>query len=95
MPEGFDALGAAALRDLLAYMTVDDNRFRIIDLGGAFTANSGRGLYITPEQEDDTVTFRSYGLKRVEDIPFDVISPEKAVANVVVLMGGASDSWSR
>ena len=95
MPEGFDALGAAALRDLLAYMTVDDNRFRIIDLGGAFTANSGRGLYITPEQEDDTVTFRSYGLKRVEDIPFDVISPEKAVANVVVLKGGASDSWSR
>ncbi|MFM7555500.1 MAG: c-type cytochrome, partial [Verrucomicrobiota bacterium] len=95
MPEGFDALGAAALRDLLAYMTVDDTRFRILDLGGAFTANSGRGLYITPEQEDDTVTFRSYGLKRVEDIPFDVISPEKAVANVVVLKGGAPDSWSR
>ena len=95
MPEGFEALGAPALRDLLAYICADDNRFRLLDLSGAFTANSGRGLYISPENEDETVSFRSYGLKRVEDIPFDVVSPNKAVANVVLLKGGAPDSWSR
>ena len=95
MPEGFEALGAAALRDLLAYICADDNKYRILDLTGAFTANSGRGLYISPEHEDETVTFRTYGMKRIEDIPFDIISPDKAVANVVVLKGGAADSWSR
>ena len=95
MPEGFEALGAPALRDLLAYLCADENRFRLLDLAGAFTANSSRGLYITPENPDDSIQFRSYGLKRVEDIPFDVVSPDKAVANVVVLKGGAPDAWSR
>lgn len=95
MPEGFEALGAPALRDLLSYICADENKYRILDLAGAFTANSGRGLYTTPEQEDDTVTFRSYGMKRVEDIPFDIISPDKAVANVIVLKGGAPESYSR
>ena len=95
MPEGFDQLGAEGLRDLLAYICADENRFRMLDLTGAFTANSSRGLYITPENPDDSITFRSYGLKKVEDIPFDVVSPLKAVANVVVLRGGAPNSWSR
>ena len=95
MPEGFDQLGAEGLRDLLAYLCADENRFRMLDLTSAFTANNSRGLYISPEHQDETVLFRSYGLKRVDDIPFDVISPQKAVANVVVLKGGAPGSWSR
>ncbi len=95
MPEGFEQLGAEGLRDLLAYLCADENRFRMIDLTSAFTANSGRGLYNDPEVVDETVTFRSYGLKRVDDIPFTVISPTKAVANVVVLRGGAPNAWSR
>ena len=95
MPEGFEALGAEGLRDILAYICADDSRFRLLDLSGAFTANNARGLYISPEHEDETVSFRSYGLKRIEDVPFDIVSPEKAVANVIVLKGGASESWSR
>lgn len=95
MPEGFDQLGADGLRDLLAYLCADESRFRMIDLTSAFTANSGRGLYNDPEVIDETVTFRSYGLKRVDDVPFTVISPTKAVANVVVLRGGAPNAWSR
>jgi uncharacterized protein len=95
MPEGFDQLGADGLRDLLAFLCADEIRFRMLDLTGAFTANNSRGLYNSPDNVDETVTFRSYGMKRVDDIPFDVISPQKAVANVVVLKGGAPESWSR
>ncbi|MBL9174097.1 MAG: ThuA domain-containing protein, partial [Verrucomicrobiales bacterium] len=95
MPEGFEQLGADGLRDLLAYLCADENRYRMLDLTGAFTANNSRGLYNTPDEVDETVTFRSYGLKRVEDIPFDVVSPQKAVANVIVLKGGAPNAWSR
>lgn len=95
MPEGFDQLGAEGLRDLLAFLSADDNRFRMLDLTTAFTANNSRGLYNSPDNVDETVTFRSYGMKRVDDIPFDVVGPQKAVANVVVLKGGAPNSWSR
>lgn len=95
MPEGFEQLGGDGLRDLLAFICADESRFRMLDLTAAFTANSGRGLYYSPDHEDETVTFRSYGLKRVDDVPFDVVSPQKAVANVIVLRGGAPDSWSR
>lgn len=95
MPEGFESLGADGLRDLLAYLCVDESRFRLIDLTRAFTASNSRGLFISPENVDETVTFNRYGLRRVEDVPFDVISPEKAVANVIVLKGGDRNSWSR
>jgi len=52
-------------------------------------------LFISPENVDETVTFNRYGLRRVEDVPFDVLSPDKAAANVIALKGGAPDSWSR
>lgn len=95
MPEGFEQLGADGLRDLLAYICADENRFRMLDLTSAFTANNSRGLYNSPDNTDETVAFRSYGMKRVDDIPFDVISPLKAIANVVVLKGGTPNAWSR
>ena len=95
MPEGLEALGAEGLRDLLAYLCADENRFRILDLTGAFTANNSRGLYWNPENTDDSVRFNRYGLRRIEDVPFDIISPDKAVANTVVLKGGDPASWSR
>jgi hypothetical protein len=31
----------------------------------------------------------------VDSVPFDVISPNKAVANAVVLKGGANNGWSK
>jgi uncharacterized protein len=95
MPEGFEALGAAGLRDLLSYLCADENRFRIVDLTKAFTASNSRGIYAGPDDVDGTVRFNRYGLRRVEDVPFDVISPDKVGANVVVLRGGAPGSWSR
>ena len=95
MPEGFEQLGGEGLRDLLAFICADEGRFRTLDLTRAFTANNSRGLFQSADNLDETVQFRSYNLKRVEDIPFDVVSPLKAVANVIVLKGGARDSWSR
>ncbi len=95
MPEGFEQLGAEGLRDLLTYICADESRFRVLDLSKAFTANNSRGLFITPDNREDTVAFRKYGLLKAGDVPFDVLSPDKAVANVVVLKGGAPGSWSR
>ena len=95
MPEGFEGLGADGLRDLLAFLCADENRFRILDLTQAFTANNSRGLFFSPENLGETVTFNRYGLRKVEDVPFDIISPDKAAANVIVLRGGAPDSWSK
>jgi uncharacterized protein len=89
MPEGFEALGGDGLRDVLAYICADENRFRILDLSGAFTANTAHGMYMATENDFETVTFKRFGLQRVEDVPFDVISPEKLVANAIVLKGGS------
>ena len=95
MPEGFEQLGAEGLRDLLAYICADESRFRLLDLTKAFTANNSRGLFVSPDNREDTISFRKYGLQKAGDVPFDIISPDKAVANVVVLKGGAGGSWSR
>lgn len=88
MPEGFEALGGEGLRNILAYICADEIRFRIIDLTKAFTVNSSHGMYITQDDPEQTVTFRRHGLLKAGDIPFDVINPEKVVANAVVLKGG-------
>jgi putative heme-binding domain-containing protein len=89
MPEGFEALGAEALRDLLAYLCAEENRFRILDLSAAFTVNTGRGIYSAPEAVTDAPAFRKHGLVTVEGVPFDLVSPRKAASNAIVLKGGS------
>jgi putative heme-binding domain-containing protein len=88
MPEGFEALGAGGLRDILAFICADESRFRILDLGRVFTANSGHGLFTSRDRADDTISFRSYGLRKAGDVPFDVVNPDRVTANVIVLKGG-------
>ncbi|HVY68391.1 MAG TPA: ThuA domain-containing protein, partial [Verrucomicrobiae bacterium] len=90
MPEGFEALGGEGLRDVLAYICADENRFRIIDLGGVFTANTSRGIFNSEESREESLRFRKYGTIKVGDIPFDIISPQKSMTgnNVIVLKGG-------
>ena len=80
---------------MLAYICADENRFRLLDLSKSFTANNSRGLFISPDNRDETISFRKYGLLKTGDVPFDVVSPDKAVANVIVLKGGTDGSWSR
>ena len=95
MPEGFEQLGAEGLRDLLTYLCADENKFRVIDLSKAFTANASQGLFHNPEDKGESLNFRKYGLLTVDGVPFDVVSPLKAVANVVMLKGGPDDSIPR
>jgi putative membrane-bound dehydrogenase-like protein len=91
MPEGFEQLEVAGLRDLLTYLCADEQRFRILDLSAAFTATTSRGIYNTPESRDESLRFKKWGTLKHRDVPFDVVSPTRTPTgnNVVVLQGGA------
>jgi putative heme-binding domain-containing protein len=88
MPEGFESLGGEGLRDLLAFICADEQRFRILDLSSAFTVNNAKGVYLSQDNAEDGTAFQHYGLIKVGEVPFDVVSPQRAVANAVVLKGG-------
>jgi putative membrane-bound dehydrogenase-like protein len=90
MPDGFEALGAEALRDLLTFICQDDQRFRIIDLSDAFTADSTRGIYISTESRDESLRFRKWGTIQHRGVPFDIVNPQRTPngKNLVVLRGG-------
>ena len=83
MPEGFEALGAEALRDILTFVVAsgppgtaggDDQKFRIIDLREAYTADSRRGLR-REDERDETVTLHRFGDVSVAGVPFFVMDP--------------------
>jgi uncharacterized protein len=88
MPEGFEALGGRGLRDLLAYLGADEQRYRILNLSAAFTVNTGKGVYTGPENTTDAPDFKQYGVVKAGDVPFEIVSPQKASANAIVLKGG-------
>jgi putative heme-binding domain-containing protein len=89
MPEGFESLGADALRDILAFIATDDERFRIVDLRGAYTASSRRG-FRREEEADDTVTLHRFGDVTVSGVPFFIMDPMRSPTgtNLVALKGG-------
>jgi uncharacterized protein len=89
MPEGFEALGAEALRDILAFMEGSERKFRIVDLRAAYTADSRRGLRRENER-DDTVTLHRFGDVSVAGVPFFVMDPARSVdgTNFIALRGG-------
>jgi putative heme-binding domain-containing protein len=97
MPEGFEALGGEALRDIIAFMQNADGagRFRTLDLTPAFTANTSRGIYLTQAQPTDSLKFSKSGTVKVEGVPFNIVAPDKAPANIVVLRGGPEDAFSK
>jgi putative membrane-bound dehydrogenase-like protein len=92
MPEGLEALGAEALRDLLTFMCGDDSRqFRILPLTDAFTADSRDGVFAGRRPDQGRVKLAKFGNLTVEGIPFFVQDPERGLpANLVVLKGGPS-----
>ena len=55
MPEGLEAMGAESLRDLLTFMVGGEQRFRVVDLRQAYTADSRRG-FRREDERDETVT---------------------------------------
>jgi len=90
MPEGFETLGAEPLRDLLTYFAGGEQKYRIIDLRPAFTADSTRGLFYSQEARNDSLLFRKFGLVKADDVPFEIIHPSKTSSghNLTVLKGG-------
>jgi putative membrane-bound dehydrogenase-like protein len=88
MPEGFETLGGRGLRDLLSYLGAGEQRFRILNLASAFTVNTGKGVYLSTENASDAPEFSQYGIVKAGDVPFEIVSPQKAAANAVVLKGG-------
>jgi putative membrane-bound dehydrogenase-like protein len=95
MPEGLESLGAAALRDILTYLTADAGGFRIVDLQPAFTASTVRGLY-DPRREPHNLRLRKFGVVSVEGIPFQLVDPARSLNgnNAIVLKGGAAADWA-
>jgi type 1 glutamine amidotransferase len=99
MPEGLEALGPEALRDILTFIVAngsptaagsgDDQRFRILDLREAYTADSRRGLR-REDERDETVTLHRFGDVTVAGVPFFVMDPARSLsgANLVALKGG-------
>ncbi|HEX5222731.1 MAG TPA: PVC-type heme-binding CxxCH protein [Verrucomicrobiae bacterium] len=96
MPEGFEQLGTEGLRDLLTFLCADEQRFRILDLSAAFTADTSRGLYLTPEDKTDSLRFRKWGTIKHKDVPFDIVNPARTAngKNVIVLQGGSGFAQS-
>ena len=89
MPEGFEALGAESLRDILTFMVGDNQKFQVLDLRGAYTADSRRGLR-REDERDETVTLHRFGDVTVAGVPFFVMDPARSVngANLIALKGG-------
>lgn len=91
MPEGLDALGPDALRDILAFICGDAmKQFRILHLADAFTADSRDGLFASPDPRGGQVKLTKFGNVKVEGVPFFIQDPTKSStgANLIVLKGG-------
>jgi putative membrane-bound dehydrogenase-like protein len=84
MPQGLEALGGEALRDIIAYLqsapqpraaTQGDGAFHPIDLTMACTADNRLGLFNTQANRDNTIPFLQLGRVMANGIPFDLANP--------------------
>lgn len=98
MPEGFEALGADTLRDILAYLAggAGKSRFRAINLTKHFTTDTLNGLYQSREAKGDTIHPEKFGVVTVEGVPFSLPDPSTTPTggNVLVLKGGGGRSFA-
>jgi putative membrane-bound dehydrogenase-like protein len=98
MPEGFESLGPEGLRNVIAYLRsvavspegLTVGRFRLLDLGAAFTASTTTGLYASKEAKRDTLPFKKFGQVEANGVPYKIVDPKSAKdgLNVIVLKGG-------
>lgn len=104
MPEGFEALGAEGLRNIIAYLKsvavtangITVGRFQLLNLSNAFTADTRWGLYASRQARSDTLPFIKFGQITANGIPFEVIDPAQAKdgKNVIVLKGGGKGTFA-
>ncbi|MCW1924190.1 ThuA domain-containing protein [Luteolibacter arcticus] len=93
MPEGFEGIGAEALRDLVAYLRSGEQRFHTVSFGKAATADGSRGVYLSVDTPGDRVGIKRYGLVEERGVPFQLSDPVTTPGgkNVIVLKGGMDD----
>ena len=96
MPEGFEALGADTLRDILTYLSGGTSKYRAVNLGKSFTTDTLQGLYNSREAKEDTVQPEHYGVVTVEGVPFSLPDPTTTPTggNVIVLKGGGKGTYA-
>ncbi len=90
MPEGLEALGEKNIRDIVGYLAANIPKgFRPLDLTGAFTADSRKGLY-GDQGDSPSLAFKQFGIVMVDNIPFHIVNPAatRGGRNIVVLKGG-------
>ncbi len=90
MPDGFESLGPDVLRDIMAVLGADAGRFRTLDLAEQVNASTRTGLY----GKEGKLRLAVFGTQTVDDVPFLLADPEKAVGgnNALVLTPGAGTS---
>ncbi|MES2924451.1 MAG: PVC-type heme-binding CxxCH protein [Verrucomicrobiota bacterium] len=91
MPEGFESMGAPALRDLISYLRSGERRFHILTFGKAATADGSKGVYLSKDTPGDSVGLKRFGIVEERSVPFQLQDPATAPGgkNVIVLKGGA------
>lgn len=97
MPEGLDALGPEALRDILAFICGDAAKhFRILHLTDAFTADSREGVFAGPAANQGQVRLAKHGNVTTANVPFFIQDAAKSAtgSNIIVLKGGPAKSQS-
>ena len=95
MPEGFEALGAEGLRDVLAFICGSETRFRFIDLSSAYTASTRDGLYAGPLPHEGSLPLTKSGAVNAYGVPFNIVDPAKQPKNILVLKGGPPGSYAQ
>ena len=94
MPDVFGQLGPEILRDIIGYMqATDGGKFRTLDLRQSFTTTTSLGLYQNQEMKDQSLHFTKTGTVPVNGVPFNVVAPEKAPKNIMVLKGGPANTF--
>jgi hypothetical protein len=86
-----ETLGEKNLRDIIGYLTANKPKgYQALDLAGAFTADSRRGLYAAAGDQP-SLAFKQYGIVMVDNIPFNIANPATTPGgrNVIVLKGGS------
>jgi len=91
MPEGFESLGGEALRDIFAFLSSSDSKYRVLDLQAACTADTRKGLYESQDHLEETLKFKKFGLFKFQKVPYEIVNPTRSGTgkNVVVLKGGS------
>jgi putative membrane-bound dehydrogenase-like protein len=94
MPGGFESLGAANLRDLIAYLSGPYAGWRVLDLRGVATRNSLAGLY-DHRHPNELLKPKAFGVQPIRGVPFELLDPARAQSgcNAIVLKGGTAGDW--